>query len=415
MCKKYANPNPGTPRRGSGFVRTNARWLSAGGLLTLTSAFGQTYFIALFSGEIRAEFGLSHGDWGAIYAAGTMVSAALMIWTGGLVDRFRVRDMATVTLLGLALACLAMAALPSVWALPFVILALRLCGQGMCTHLAATGMARWFAANRGRALSIATIGFSVGEALLPILFVSLLTVAPWRSLWVLSAIMALCSLVLVRFLLVKERRPGGVNDTSQTPGLMGNRHWTRANALRHPLIWTLMPVVLGAPCFVTAMFFHQVHLSDAKGFTHVQFVAFLPLYTACVIATVLTVGGLIDRFGARRLLALTQLPFVAGFLVMGLGTSLASLGVAMMLVGMGAGCMTTVPTACWAEAYGTRHIGAIKALATSVMVLGSALGPAITGAAIDAGMPLPAQMPFFALWFVGAGLLAGWAARHYIR
>ena len=58
--------------------------------------------------------------------------------------------------------------------LPVVIFALRLCGQGMTSHIAVVAMARWFDAERGRALSIAALGFSVGEAVLPIVFVVLL-------------------------------------------------------------------------------------------------------------------------------------------------------------------------------------------------------------------------------------------------
>lgn len=183
LWRKYADPAAGHAERAPGFLRANGRWLASGGLLTFSSAYGQTYFIALFSGQIRGEFGLSHGGWGALYALGTTASAVLMIWAGALADRFRVRDLASIVLGALALACLAMAALPGLWALPIVILALRLCGQGMCTHLAATGMARWFAASRGKALSIAAIGFSIGEALLPILFVALMSLAPWRLLW----------------------------------------------------------------------------------------------------------------------------------------------------------------------------------------------------------------------------------------
>ena len=43
------------------FLRDNAPFLSVGVLLTFVSSFGQTFFISVFAGEIRAEFGLSHG------------------------------------------------------------------------------------------------------------------------------------------------------------------------------------------------------------------------------------------------------------------------------------------------------------------------------------------------------------------
>ena len=53
----------------------------------------------------------------------------------------------------------------------------------------------------------------------------------------------------------------------------------------------------------------------------------------------------------------------------------------------------------WAEFYGSRFLGGIKSLAAAFMVLGSAIGPGITGYAIDKGMPFPDQMPFVAVYF----------------
>ena len=136
------------------FLRENAPWLTAGVLLTFLSSFGQTFFISIFAGHIRADFGLSHGQWGGIYTVGTFVSALAMVWAGGLTDRFRVRVLAPVILVLTALACLAMALNPVWWGLFFVIFALRFSGQGMTSHIAVVAMARWFIASRGKALSI---------------------------------------------------------------------------------------------------------------------------------------------------------------------------------------------------------------------------------------------------------------------
>ena len=77
------------------FLRDNAPWLASGALLTFSSSYGQTYFISIFAGEIRGEFGLSHSAWGAIYGAGTLASAAMMVWAGALTDRFGTRWMIT--------------------------------------------------------------------------------------------------------------------------------------------------------------------------------------------------------------------------------------------------------------------------------------------------------------------------------
>jgi sugar phosphate permease len=130
------------------FITINKRWLFAGGLISFSSAYGQTFFISIFAGEIMAEFHLTNGEWGGIYTLGTTASALLMLYGGTLSDRFRARTLSAIVLGLLALACLFMAVNPVVWALPIAIFALRFTGQGMLSHVAVVSIARWFSAVR---------------------------------------------------------------------------------------------------------------------------------------------------------------------------------------------------------------------------------------------------------------------------
>ena len=388
------------------FLRANAPFLLAGFLLALLSSFGQTFFISLFGGEIRAEFGLSNGEWGATYGIATTVSAAVMLWAGGLTDRFRVRSLGTVVLIGLALACLAMAANPWPVALVGVIFALRLLGQGMTSHISGVAMARWFVANRGRALAIAALGFSLGEAVLPLGFVALKTVLNWRMLWLAAAIMVVLALPLLVALLRRERTPQSMAHEAQAVG-MGGRHWSRGDVLRHRLFWFLVPALLAPAAFNTAFFFQQVHLAEVKGWAHMGLVALFPIYSVATVVAMLVSGWAVDRWGTARLMPLYQLPLAGFFLAFASVDSLAAAAPVMVLMGLTSGAASTVPVAFWAEFYGTRNIGAIKATAAAIMVLGSAIGPGLTGALIDAGIDFPHQMLGIAAYIVLAcGLVA---------
>ena len=388
------------------FLRANAPFLLAGFLLALLSSFGQTFFISLFGGEIRAEFGLSNGEWGATYGIATTVSAAVMLWAGGLTDRFRVRSLGTVVLIGLALACLAMAANPWPVALVGVIFALRLLGQGMTSHISGVAMARWFVANRGRALAIAALGFSLGEAVLPLGFVALKTVLNWRMLWLAAAIMVVLALPLLVALLRRERTPQSMAHEAQAVG-MGGRHWSRGDVLRHRLFWFLVPALLAPAAFNTAFFFQQVHLAEVKGWAHMGLVALFPIYSVATVVAMLVSGWAVDRWGTARLMPLYQLPLAGFFLAFASVDSLAVAAPVMVLMGLTSGAASTVPVAFWAEFYGTRNIGAIKATAAAIMVLGSAIGPGLTGALIDAGIDFPHQMLGIAAYIVLAcGLVA---------
>ena len=390
------------------FIRNNLAWLGAGALLAFLSSFGQTFFISIFSGHIRAEFGLSHAAWGGIYSLGTGASAFVMIWAGISSDYIRTRTLGTVVILALAISCIGMAHLYLVALLPLIIFALRLLGQGMCSHLAVVAMSRWFVASRGRALSIAGMGYSVAEATLPVLFVFLMGFMHWRSLWWVAAITLILATPLLRFLLNQERAPQSVAQDALSLG-MKSRHWTRSEALRHPLFWCMVPALLGPSAFSTAFFFQQVHFAEIKDWQHMTLVSFFPFFTASSVLMMVISGWALDRFGTARLIGFYQLPMICAFLCFAFADSLFIFVLGLFFLSMTSGSNATLPNAFWAEFYGTKHLGALKAMAAAIMVLGSAIGPGITGLLIDLGAGLEMQYiwvsAFFA--FATASMLVG--------
>ena len=329
-----------------------------------------------------------------------------MVWAGGLTDIMRVRRLGPIVLAALAASCLFMAFNPWVALLPVVIFCLRFTGQGMSTHIAAVGMSRWFAANRGKALSMANLGFSIGEATYPLLVVALMMFFAWQGIWVLAAFVAILSIPALVWLLREERSPQSMATEGQSVGMNG-RHWTRNQTLVHPLFWFMMPAFVGQSAFNTAFFFLQVHFAEIKGWDHFQLVAMFPVYTSVAIGSMVLSGVLIDKIGTARLIPYFQLPMIFAFLLFAYGQSLLTTLVGFVFLGLTSGANATLPNAFWAEHFGTKHLGAIKASAAAAMVLGSAIGPAITGVLLDFSLPLEAQY-FGVSIFFGASSLLMW-------
>ena len=388
------------------FIRENRGFLSAGFLLTLSSCYGQTFFIAIFAAQIMASFGLSDGEWGALYTVATTASAVLMFWAGALTDRFRVRALAAFVFPGLAAVCVAMALNTSPIGLLVIVFLLRLLGQGMMFQLAATAMARWFVGRRGVAMSIAGLGFFVGQAFFPVAAATLLESLDWRILWLVAAGMTLFAAGPVLWLLAAERTPAALSAQDSATGMAG-KHWTRAEVLRSPIFWLLLPALLGPPAWGTALFFQQVHIAEVKGWDLVDYLALVPMLTAISVLVTLVAGQVIDRFGSGRVMLFYMVPWIAGFALLSAAQSLFGAAVAMAVFGVATGLQATLLVPFWAEYFGTRHIGAIKAAAASIMVFGSAIGPGISGAMIDLGISFPDQMNWIAAYFALAfGLVA---------
>ncbi len=397
------------------FYRDNARWLGAGFGLTFASSFGQTFFIALFAGEIRAEFGLSDGAWGGLYTGATLLSAAALVQAGALADRVRLDRLALGATLLYALAAAAMALGQSLWLLALTVFLLRFCGQGLMGHIAMTAMGRWFRARRGRAVAVAGLGFSLGEAVLPAITVAAAATLGWRGAWgLVAALLALALAPLFAALLARERAPEGDPAGRSVAGL-GGRHWSRRDALGHWSFWALVPIVLTSPFIGTVIFFHQVHVAEVKGWSLEAMALAFPVYAGLTVIASLAGGAIVDRVGALRLLPVALLPMAGATAAIGpAGSELAWLGV-LALFGVTQGLSLALWGALWPELYGTRHLGAIRAMTTTAMVFATAAGPGITGLLIDLGLSFPEQTAWLALWALGSSALGLVVARRILR
>lgn len=373
------------------FIRSNIRWLMGGLILTFFSSFGQTYFIALFSSEIRATFSLSHGDFGGIYMAGTLASAATLVWLGRVVDFYPVSTVALWVCIALALACLSMSLVSSAWMLVLVIFGLRLFGQGMMSHIAMVAMGRWYSAERGRAVSITSMGFQVGTGVFPLIMVSLIGLIGWRASWVLAAtLMIFIALPSIFLLMRKERIPRGQQPEAEES--VQKKQWTHSEVLADPIFWIMVTGVI-APSFIgTSVFFHQAHIAEIKNWSRELIAGSIAVAAITTVIFSLISGWLIDRLSARQLLPFFLVPLGLGNIVLGWMDNASIIIIYMILHGVSNGISNTLFGAIWPEVYGTRHLGSVRSLIMAAMVIASALGPGATGWLIDYGIGFNIQL-----------------------
>jgi len=373
------------------FLKANIRWLAGGFLLLFASAFGQTFFIALSGGEIRAAFGLTHGAFGGLYMAVTLAAAFCLAWIGPVVDRRPVRQVLLFTLPLLALGALGLGLAQSLWFFLPALFLLRFAGQGMLVHIAYTALGRWFASGRGRAISISALGLNTAQAVLPLAFVALAVWLGWRDIWLLAAVVLLLAVLPLAWTLTRvERDPQHGMAAGTQPQAV--RDWTRGQVLRDPVFYVLLLGML-PPAFISnTVFFHQVHLSELRGWGPEVFAAAFPVYAMVTVANLLLAGQLVDRLSARALLPFYLIPFGLGLVLLSLVDAPWSAYGFMALYGVSDGFSLALFGALWPEVYGTRYLGAIRGGIVAMMVLASALGPGLSGALIDLGLGFPGQL-----------------------
>lgn len=384
------------------FVRTNLRWLAAGVLLTFASSAGQTFFIALFAGQLRQAFDLSHGAFGSLYMAATLSSALTLVWLGKLADSVPPGRLAAMVLIGLGAIGGLLSIAQSIPLLFLSLYGLRLLGQGMPGHIAITSMGRWYRRRRGQAVSLVVLGQPLGEGVLPAAVVALMLAIGWRETWlVIAAVLALGLAPLAGWLLARSPPPeqDAIPGTRATTGDLpppARPQRTRAEVLRDPVFLMLIPFLMAPPMLITGLLFHQVDLVAVKGWELADFAASYPAYAALSVLCSLGMGWLIDRFTAIRLMALVQVPLAAGLTVAALAGASWAAPVLMGLMGASAGMSITQSGPLWAELYGTEHLGAIRALVVGALVGSTAAAPGLMGLLLDSGIRLESQLLAFA-------------------
>lgn len=380
------------------FVADNRRFLAYGFLMALGSSYGQTFFVSVFGGEIRAEFGLTHGTFGLIYSAATLVSGFCMIWAGKQIDQIDLRTFTIAVCAGLTIASLLTGWTTSAAMLGVTIFALRLSGQGLMSHTAMTAMARYFDRDRGKAISLANLGFPAGQALFPVIGVAMAAAIGWRETWfVLALVMAVGVTPLLLWLLKghgdrHDTLIAQIAETERTSAdtASGPRQWSARDVRRDARFWLMAPAVLGLSFVGTGVVFHQVHLVDVKGWSLGWFAASYTVMAAASVATAMVAGPLLDRVSADRMTPSYQIPALLSLLFLAASDGLWVVPVYMVLYGVSVGLARVVISALWAEWYGVRHLGAIRALVAAMMVMASAASPVLFGGLIDVGITMDA-------------------------
>tara|TARA_A100001011_G_C14230355_1_gene808508 strand:- start:622 stop:1506 length:885 start_codon:yes stop_codon:yes gene_type:complete len=280
---------------------------------------------------------------------------------------------------------------------------MRFSGQGMMSHTATTTISRYFTKSRGKALSTSWFGLSTAEFILPVLIVYLLTITAWQNIWVSISILVLIFLPITSFALVKNLNFDSREETKKEDN-KNIKQWKRIDVLKDYRFYVVCLNMLAMPWIATGVFVYQSFITESKDWGTFVIAQSFMVYSILSVITLLVSGFLIDKFTSRKLLIFMNIPLLFSTLVLIFFHNPLTSFIFLGLIGISNGLANVLGSSTWAEIYGVKHIGSIKALTTALMVFSTAFGTALFGLLIDKGYSIE-QIAFVSSTYIFLSIL----------
>jgi len=257
------------------------------------------------------------------------------------------------------------------------------------SHTATTTISRYFSKSRGKALSTGWFGLSTAEFILPVLIIYFLSIYNWKFIWVSISLVVITFLPIASYLLVKnlnlDSRETNIDNKDKVQNI---KQWKRIEVIKDYRFYIIGANMLAMPWIATGVFVYQSFILDSKNWGPYVIAQSFMAYSILSVITLFFSGFLIDKFTSRKLLIYMNIPLLlavaAIFHFNHPITSFLFLG----LIGITNGFANVLGSSTWAEIYGVKHIGSIKALTTALMVFATAFGTALFGFLIDIGFSI---------------------------
>ena len=360
-----------------------------GFIFTFFSSFGQSFFLGLFNAPIRNELGITHGQFGNIYATATICSSVILIWIGKKIDDYRIFYYSFFVIILLFFSALFFSFINSIYFLAVAIFLMRLSGQGLMSHASTTTISRFFERSRGKALSTIWLGLSTAEFILPVLITYFFLIYSWRTVWQGIAILIILLLPFVIINTIKsvklDSREVEIDSKNKKIKI---KSWRRRDVIKDYRFYIVSLNMLAMPWLATGIFVYQSFISDSKMWAVYTIPKAFMIYSITSIVTLFLSGFLVDKFTGRKLILFMNIPLLLAMFILFKFNHEFFAYIFLGLVGISNGLANILGSSTWAEIYGVKYIGSIKALTTAFMVFSTAFGTAVFGFFIDLGFTI---------------------------
>lgn len=342
---------------------------------------GQTAGISVFLDKIIEDLAISRTQVSFLYAVATLIGASSLAFVGRAIDRFGPRWGVGVIAVAFGLACMGMALVVGPVTLLVGFTLIRLLGQGSLQLVSFHAVNQWFVRRRGLAVGLTGLGIAIGTAAFPPVIEWLLALGSWRSAYLVLGAVVLLVLVPVAITFFRASpetfglSPDGEDRRGGSAPARPERNLPARVAVRTMTFWLYTAGGVGVSGLGTALVFHHYGIMADNGLERSEAATMFVAFGLIMAGANLLSGYLMDRVPPRFLLAADQALLCAALVGGGFVSAAWLVPVYGAVLGTAQGMHSALQAGVYAHYFGRRHYGAIKGIATTVSIAGTAVGP----------------------------------------
>lgn len=378
----------------------------------------QAYTLGVFLKPMTQDLGWSRTDLSFGQTVSTVCSGVVAFWLGPMLDRHGGRAMMVVGAVAMGLGFFLLGQVQELWQY-YAVKGIVVTTGSACagTLVLNVALSNWFIRRRGLAIAIGAMGASVAALIVPIVSTTLIDAYGWRRAWGLIGLTI--PLVIVPLaLLIMRRRPedhglepdggAGTGPPSKSRAAsmaMQGVQWTRREALRTRSLWMLIATFSLASMGMSALLLHLIPFFSDRGLSGREAASAFGMVGLAGLISKPLWGLTLDRLTTARCAAAEFLLLGIGLIAIMVAEDVVLLHMAVFVLGIGIGGVTTVQEVVWADYFGRATIGMIRGLARPGTVLASAGGPVFAAIAYDVRGSYEVAFSVFVVTYLAAAVM----------
>jgi len=380
--KEVYQPRNTEPRFFYGYI------VVAAALLIMLLAYGVRTSFGVFFKPMLAEF-----DWTRALTSGAVTLSMVLqglwgIFMGRFNDRFGPRFIMTLCCFFLGLGLLLMSQTGYSWQLYLFYGVIMGIGMGGVFVALLSTVVRWFVKTRGTMTGIVLTGIGLGTLVMSPLSNWVILIYDWRMSYIIvGSVVLVIGILAAQFLRRDPTKMGlvpyGQNEVKEQELVSGTQGLSLKEAAYTRHFWMVAVIFFCLGYCIFAITIHLVpHITDL-GISATTAANVLAVTGGMQVISGIVLGGVADRVGIRRVLAISLILISAALFALVPVTKVWMRYLVAVVYGFGVGGGGVTESIIVAELFGIKSHGLIFGAVSFVFTIGGAVGPLLTGYLFD--------------------------------